>query len=231
VAFLDDDAVAEPSWLHRMVEAAEDLSAAGACGWSLPAYDGPEPDWFPPEMLWTVGCSYRGLPTERSLARNVFGGCAVLRTDLFRRVGGYDVTLGRRGSGVEGGEEADFSLRVAQLDATTRFVLVPEAVIRHRVGTSRLSSSYVFGRCYSDGRTKSLLVRRLGAGALSTEKTYLTRTVPLGILRAVIHGRWRSAYVLTGGMLSAACGYFAGRMAKLPHPVGEPVKVGAGSST
>jgi O-antigen/teichoic acid export membrane protein/glycosyltransferase involved in cell wall biosynthesis len=231
VAFLDDDAVAEPSWLQRMVDAAEDLSAAGASGRSLPAFDGPEPDWFPPEMLWTVGCSYLGLPTERSLARNVFGGCAVLRTDLFRRVGGYDVTLGRRGSGVEGGEEADFSLRVAKLDATTRFVLVPEAVIRHRVGVSRLSSSYVFGRCYSDGRTKSILARRLGTGALSTEKAYLARIVPLGVLRAMIRGRWRSAYVLIGGMASAACGYVAGRMAKLPHPVSEPVKVSVRSSS
>jgi GT2 family glycosyltransferase/O-antigen/teichoic acid export membrane protein len=230
VAFLDDDAVAEPAWLHRLVDAAVELSAAGASGWSMPAFDGPEPGWFPPEMLWTVGCSYSGLPTERSLARNVFGGCAVLRTDLFRRVGGYDVTLGRRGSGVEGGEEADFSLRIAKLDPATRFVLVPDAVIRHRVGVSRLSSSYVFGRCYSDGRTKSLLARRVGAKALSTERTYLTRTVPAGVLRAIGRGRWRSAYVLIGGIASAGCGYLAGRMAKLPQRQDQPAKVSAGST-
>ena len=212
VAFLDDDAVADESWLQHLVESAEQSDAAGASGWSKPIFAGPEPRWFPPELLWTVGCSHRGLARERSMTRNIFGGCAVLRTDLFRRVGGYDVNLGRQGSGVQGGEEADLCLRISGLDSGPRFVHVPEAVIHHRVPQARLRQTYLYRRCFSDGRTKSQMARRLGGSTLNVERDYLMRTVPSGIVGSLARGRWDSAFVLSMGIASAGCGYLAGRL-------------------
>jgi glycosyltransferase involved in cell wall biosynthesis len=212
VAFLDDDATADPTWLERLVDCAEEMGAVGAGGWSEPVFDGSAPRWLPPELLWTVGCSYRGMPTERTVGRNVFGGCAVLKTALFDLVGGYDVNLGRRGSGVEGGEEADFCLRIAAAHPAARFAHVPDAVVRHRVGTARLTCGYVLSRCYSDGRTKSLIARRAGTRALSSEREYLAKALPRGVLHGLVSGRWQSAFLLAAGVASAASGYAAGRL-------------------
>lgn len=212
VAFLDDDATAAPDWLAKLTDCALEWGAVGAGGWSAPVFDGPAPRWLPPELLWTVGCSYRGMRTERAMQRNVFGGCAVLRTAVFRQVGGYDVTLGRRGGGVEGGEEADFSLRVAAAHPTAYFAHVPDAVIHHRVGTARLTRGYVLSRCFSDGRTKRLLAARVGRRALGSERAYVLTAVPRGVLRGLVAGRWESAAILTAGVGSAALGYLAGRV-------------------
>lgn len=218
VAFLDDDATAEPTWLERLVDCTQELDVVGAGGWSEPAFDGPMPRWFPPELLWTVGCSYRGMPTERTIRRNVFGGCAVLKADLFDLVGGYDVRLGRRGSGVEGGEEADFSLRIASANPDARFAHVPDAVIHHRVGLARLTRRYILNRCYSDGRTKALIARRSGGGALSSERSYLVSTLPRGVCRSLCSGRLQSALLLVFGVVSAVMGYVAGRVGPAPSP-------------
>jgi GT2 family glycosyltransferase len=207
VAFLDDDATADPTWLERLVSCAETMGAVGASGWSEPAMDRPMPRWFPPELLWTVGCSYRGQPRRRTTGRNVFGGCAVLRTDLFREMGGYDVDIGRCGAGVEGCEEAEFGLRSAARDASARFAHVPDAVIHHRVGVARLTPWYVMSRCYADGRMKSAISRDTGVRGLGPERSFVTRTVPAGVIRAVATGHLACALVLLSGIGSAALGY------------------------
>ncbi|MBN1171334.1 MAG: glycosyltransferase family 2 protein [Micromonosporaceae bacterium] len=223
VAFLDDDATADPTWLERLVTAAEELGAAGAGGRSEPVFDQGMPCWFPPELLWTVGCSFPGMPRGRTVERLVFGGCSVLDTELFERFGGYDVTLGRRGRGAEGGEEADFSLRIAARSPERRFVHVPDAIIHHRVGSSRLTRRYVLHRCYSDGRTKSLIARRSGMRGLHAERTYLTSTVPRGVARHLRSGRWQAALVLMGGVGCAGAGYLTGRFQRLrPRPGERP---------
>jgi hypothetical protein len=109
---------------------------------------------------------------------------------------------------------------MAAHDPATRFVFVPDAVIGHRVSAARMSPSYVFRRCFSDGRTKTVLSRRTGVAALGPERRYLTRTVPLGVLRSMASGRWRAALVLIGAVLYAAGGFLAGRRS---GPVADPV--------
>jgi glucosyl-dolichyl phosphate glucuronosyltransferase len=207
VAFLDDDAVAEPRWLEELLSSAEQTGAVGAGGWSTPAFDRPAPRWFPPELLWTVGCSYRGMPLKRAVSRNVFGGCAILRTDLFGLVGGYDATLGRRGSDFAGGEEADFCIRVVQAKPDAHFVHVPEAVIHHRVGIERLTRGYVLKRCYADGRKKARITSRAKGTALGPERRYLLRTVPLGMARALATAKPQAAGMLGAAVVAAAVGY------------------------
>jgi GT2 family glycosyltransferase len=220
VAFLDDDAVADPHWLDNLLECARRTGAAGVGGRSDPVFDPAEPRWLPPELLWTVGCSYRGMPTRSTVQRNTFGGCAVLRTDVFGLVGGYNVKLGRRGSGVQGGEEADLCLRIRAADPQAFFFYEPDAVIRHRVGASRLTRRYVLRRCLSDGRTKSTIARSSGRRALSTERTYLVRTALVGVLRAAATLRLQRAAVLVAGVGCAAAGYLIGRIGPAEPPAG-----------
>src|SRR5262245_44372941 len=74
IAFLDDDAVANPGWLAGVMNALTEANVLGVGTASVPAWpSGRRPAWFPPEFDWVVGCSYRGLPTRPSHVRNVMG--------------------------------------------------------------------------------------------------------------------------------------------------------------
>ncbi|MEP7160936.1 MAG: glycosyltransferase family 2 protein [Dermatophilaceae bacterium] len=214
VAFLDDDAYAEPDWLEKLVEAREASGAVGVGGWVEPVFMADNPGWFPEELLWTVGCSHAGLPRERELVRNVFGGCALMSVDALRDNGGYDPAVGRRGDDAAGGEEADLCLRILQTQPDARFVLEPSAVIHHHVPPERARRGYVLRRCFVDGRAKAGIARRRGAGSLSSESDFAKAVLPrLGQhLRARRPG---AAWMLFAGTGVAGVGFVRGLAASM----------------
>src|SRR5690606_5178317 len=72
VAFLDDDAVADPGWLEALEEGFQDPGVVGVGGRTDPIWaSGRRPRWFPHEFDWTVGCTYRGMPEVKAPIRNV----------------------------------------------------------------------------------------------------------------------------------------------------------------
>lgn len=188
VAMLDDDAVAEPEWLGELMAPMGDPHVLGSSGWALPLWDGPRPGWLPEEFLWTVGCSYRGMPTETTRVRNFHGGAALLRAETFLDVGGFDPAAGYRGRWAGGAEEADYCLRATQRTGGW-FVATPRALMRHHVPASRLRWRYFIRRCYGEGVMKGAMSRRLRSGshergALGPERSFGLR-MPLAMLRAV----------------------------------------------
>lgn len=203
VAFLDDDATAEPAWLESLVAALKGSpDVLGVGGRTVPAWESAQPGWFPDELLWTVGCSHQGLPASCQPVRNVFGGCALFRRSLFDEVGGFDDRLGRKAKGAAGCEETEFCIRAQRLHVGGRFLYEPAAVIHHRVPRERSSPRYVLRRCWEEGRSKALLrviTRGTGRGpsvgrksALGPEQDFLLRVLPAGILgglRTAVRGR------------------------------------------
>ena len=184
VAFLDDDAVADNSWLKTLRAVLEDQTVAGVGGSSLPNWEGKKPPWIPEEIFWTVGCSYRGMPTMQSEVRNVYGGSACFRRDIFTRFGGFDTNLGRTAVGLAGCEETELCLRVQSKSHGLRFVHEPRAVIYHRVPAERQKVGYLLSRCASEGRSKAIMRAINGSSnnhPLAREANYLFRTVPKGI--------------------------------------------------
>jgi hypothetical protein len=75
-----------------------------------------------------------------------------------------------------------------------------------------MSPRYVLQRCWSDGRTKSVIASNRGNRALSSERRYLTRIVPGAVLHDLVTGRWGAAAILTAGIACAAAGYGSGRL-------------------
>lgn len=70
VAFLDDDAIADPDWLKFFADSYADPAVIGVGGLTLPNWESPRPSWFPVEFDWVVGCTYRGMPETRAPARS-----------------------------------------------------------------------------------------------------------------------------------------------------------------
>lgn len=184
VGFLDDDAVAHSDWLEVLVAALDDDALLGVGGRSEAIFTGPRPRWLPEEFLWTVGASYRGQPQTRARVRNVFGGCAVLRRDVFVELGGYDPAIGHRAGFSGGGEEADYCLRASAATGGT-FAYEPATGIDHLVPPGRLTWRYFLSRCLAEGRMKAYLAGARDTGALSPERSFAVR-LPLAAVRYLV---------------------------------------------
>lgn len=188
IAFLDDDAVAAPEWLAGLTAHFGDPSVLGVGGSVHPIWEHGRPRWFPTEFDWTLGCSYTGMPSGRSDVRNVHGGNASYRSEIFEEIGGFRSGIGRVADKPLGCEETELCIRARQRWPSRRFLYEPAARIYHHVPAVRTAFRYFTSRCYSEGRSKARLTRLVGADdGLSAERTFVTRTLPLGVARELWH--------------------------------------------
>jgi O-antigen biosynthesis protein len=188
VAFLDDDAYAEPQWLENLVRPFEDQRVAGVGGWATPHWPGEEPRWFPETFYWVLGCSYAGLPPDLMKIRNPIGSNMALRKYVVERVGGFSSGLGRISDAPLGGEETELCIRYSAAYHEDRFVLARNAVVHHRVPASRLTLQYFLSRCWSEGLSKAVIASLVGSDAgLAAERVYLLRALPRDVVRSIIH--------------------------------------------
>jgi GT2 family glycosyltransferase len=216
VAFLDDDAVAEPDWSRRLLAAYRDPRVLGVGGMVRPWWETGRPDWFPAEFDWVVGCCYRGMPERRSAVRNFIGANMSFRRAAVLAAGGFRTDLGRVGTRPLGCEETELCLRIAARDRGGVLLYEPAAAVRHHVPEGRTRWSYFRSRCYAEGLSKAAVARHAGTGpALASERAYLRRTVPRAFARGLRPGSGAdpaTAAALAAGVGATVLGYAAGRL-------------------
>ncbi|MGH3566766.1 MAG: glycosyltransferase family 2 protein [Pseudonocardia sp.] len=225
VAFLDDDAVAEPDWLTYLAAGYDHDDVIGVGGLTLPAWETRRPAWFPEEFDWTVGCTFTG--REPGRVRNLLGGNASFRREVFDVAGGFPSQIGRSSTSRRplGCEETEFCIRLAQRSPGTSFLFDARAVIYHKVPVARSRFRYFRARCYAEGLSKAQVTRSVGVGdGLAAERSYAVTTLRRGVVRGVaqalrgdLSGLSRSA-AITAGLLSATAGYAAGSVQGLASP-------------
>lgn len=186
VAFLDDDAIAAPDWLRRLADAYADPKVLGAGGTVRPRWLEGKPGWFPPEFDWVVGCTHSGMPRQPSPVRNLVGANMSFRRQPLLEVGGFSHDLGRVGTLPVGCEETDLSIRVHQRWPEAEILYDPAAAVDHVVPPARGTLRYFLDRCRAEGRSKAVLTGMVGSDdGLSAERSYVRRTLPLGVLRGL----------------------------------------------
>lgn len=227
VAFIDDDAIAAPTWLDELARGYTSDDVLGVGGFIAPLWDGRRPGWFPAEFDWVLGCTYEGMP-EGAAVRNLIGANMSFRREVLAGVGGFDPGLGRRSAGAAGGEETGACIRALQHHPGGAFVYTPLARVDHRVARSRTTWRYFRQRCYGEGVSKAHLSRLVGARAgLSSERRHAFVTLPTGVGRALRdfargdrHGIARAG-ALVAGLVFAGAGYVRGALTQ-PPPVDAP---------
>jgi glycosyltransferase involved in cell wall biosynthesis/GT2 family glycosyltransferase len=216
VAFLDDDALAAPDWLHRLGQAYLDPAVLGVGGAIHPAWDEGKPAWFPPEFDWVVGCTHSGMPRERETVRNLVGANMSFRRTVLDEVGGFRHELGRIGTIPSGCEETDLCIRIGQRWPDGQVLYDPLAAVEHFVPGSRGTLAYFTSRCRGEGRSKAVLAGLVGSDSgLEAERSYVRRTLPLGFLRGLGDvfrgdpGGAARAAMLVVGLFSTTRGYLS----------------------
>lgn len=222
VAFIDDDAVAEPDWLERIAEAYEDEQTIAVGGAILPKWSQSRPSWFPPEFDWVVGCTYQGMPDARTEVRNLIGANMSFRSEVFEQLEFFPGLGHARGRSL-GGTETDFCIRLAEALPARRIVYEPRARVHHRVPPERARFSYFLSRCFNEGLSKGVLSGRVGSRTgLASERTYVREILPAAARRTLrgVEGTRRpegAARVLAmvAGVGAAGSGYAFSRVRRL----------------
>jgi GT2 family glycosyltransferase len=187
IAFLDDDAVASPDWLKFLNESYESPAVMGVGGLTVPNWQTARPAWMPEEFYWVVGSSYTGMPPSGTPVRNLLGANMSFRREVFTLVDGFQTGIGRTSDKRPlGCEETEFCIRLGQRSPGSLLIMENRAVVSHFVPDSRCTFSYFLRRCYAEGISKAQVTANVGSGdGLSSERSYVTSTLPLGVLRGV----------------------------------------------
>lgn len=193
IAFVDDDAVADVNWLENLIKNYEDPMVVGVGGLIKPLWESGSPAWFPEELNWVVGCSYKGLPEHRACVRNPIGCNMSFRKSVFEKVGYFRSDVGRFGKKLLAGEEPELSKRISEKMLGSKIVYEPSAVVFHRVSRDRLGFRYLFERSFYEGVSKALISgsKQVSSKVLSTEDEYLKY-----LLKVAIPSRLRRIYLI-----------------------------------
>ncbi|MBK9713251.1 MAG: glycosyltransferase family 2 protein [Kouleothrix sp.] len=160
VAYLDDDAHAEPEWLERIVQAFELSSPAPAAVGGRVWLDWARgvPAWLP-RRYWSLYTYLDHGDEARYLLPNehLVGANMAFRRDVLLASGGFDSRLGRRGTTLLSGEEAAViqTLRDAQMP----IYYEPQAAVWHAVPEARRRRRWLWMRLFWDGASQPLLDR------------------------------------------------------------------------
>ena len=190
VAFIDDDAVAEPTWIAEHVRMYEEDDVIGVAGTVEPAWVGGRPPFFPAPFYWLVGCTEPGFASPGAAVRNGYGSNVSYRRDAFLLVGGYDSATGRKGDRHIQAHEAPVGIKLAR-----RFepplLFVPTARVRHTLFAYRGRFRWLLFRSFWQGYSKFIL-QRLYPGAQAEERRFAVRLVTRWApskLREIVRGR------------------------------------------
>lgn len=227
IAFLDDDARADKTWLAALLAPYEDPAVVGVGGKVLPEWTGlGPPTWLPDEFLWVVGCSYLGLPVCPADVRNPVGANMSFRLTIFERIGGFNAAVGRNTLMVRpmGCEETEFGIRVHLAFPNGRIMYQPDAVVYHSVDASRATWKYFLARCFAEGLSKHRISRSVGtSAALTVERRYLARVVTRAAARELrrfvarpTRGPLGKLVALALGVIWTTCGYVSAAVTEGP---------------
>lgn len=214
IAFLDDDAEAQPGWLEQLVAPFDTPRVGLVGGRVLPEWSAGKPAWFPDEFGWVVGCSYTGQPTEPVAIRNPIGASMAVRRAVFAEVGLFHNGVGRVGKNTAGCEETELGIRARSAGWIT--MSAPASTIRHYVPPERHSFRYFARRCLSEGGAKAMVATLAGpSDALESERAYVSRALPRGVvahLRGKRASRLRGTLAIVIGLGLTSAGYAWGRL-------------------
>lgn len=220
LAFMDEDAVADPQWLHHLMSAYADQRVMGVGGAIIPRWADGRPAWFPSEFHWVVGCTYRGMPVTTAPVRNLIGCNMSFRREVFAKVGGFRHGMGRIGTKPLGCEETELCIRALQQWPTRTVLYVPQARVHHHVPAARATWHYLVSRCWAEGLSKAQVSQLVGANdGLSSEWQYTLQTLPSGAWQGITDLLWRGdrggggrAAAIVVGFAVTTFGYLRGRL-------------------
>lgn len=180
LAFMDDDVIAEPTWLQNLTLPLRNGQWAGVGGRILPEPSFSPPRWLPlqdryalaPLAVFDLGTK-PGLLTEPPFGTNM-----AFQREVFERYGGFRIDLGPRPGSEIRSEDSEFGHRL--LAGGERLFYEPSAVIYHSVPQNRIQKAYFLAWRFDKGRAE---IRQFG---IAPEARSFVVGVPVYLFRRVV---------------------------------------------
>jgi glucosyl-dolichyl phosphate glucuronosyltransferase len=150
IAFIDDDAIAESTWVEELQKGLEGADVIG--GAIKPLYKASPPEWWSEKDFG--GVAGVGNIWAEDMIWKVWGCNMGLRTGVFKTIGRFNPSLGRRKGKLFNYEEIDLLNRARAKGFRVNFV--PEAVVFHKVPPKRMTISYILAFYYYSGKSKKI---------------------------------------------------------------------------
>jgi glycosyltransferase involved in cell wall biosynthesis len=152
VAFTDDDAVPELSWVERIVARFESLGSEVAVlgGEVRPIWGAPRPEWLSDELLRPLSAGLLWSPTARVLRGDewLVEVNIAYRKAVLLEFGGFAEQLGRVGDTLMSGEGC---INLLLIRAGRQLFYDPEIVVGHHIPASRLTRGWFRRRFFWQG--------------------------------------------------------------------------------
>jgi glucosyl-dolichyl phosphate glucuronosyltransferase len=219
VAFIDDDALADPCWLENFLANYQNGEVMGVGGFISADWENTRSLWLPEELDWIVGCSYKGLPTERTEIRNPIGCNMSFRKEVFDQVGYFRTDIGRFGSMLLCNEETEFAIRALRVKPESKIIYEPSSIVYHRVRKDRERLRYVWTRSFYEGISKAIIsFKSASPKVLSTENSYLkllfSKAIPQRLKNVYKKNQSSELLALFVSLIAVCAGFLVGRIMK-----------------
>jgi glycosyltransferase involved in cell wall biosynthesis len=151
VAYLDDDAIACPKWLERILNTFRAVPEAGVIGGRVnPIWEAPRPTWLSDTML--IGLSvinWSEEPTFLNEGQSLLGGNVAYLRRLLKKTGGFSPELGRKGNCLLSNEENLLIMKIKEMGFKEYYH--PGISIEHLVPADKLRKDWFEKRYYWQG--------------------------------------------------------------------------------
>lgn len=153
VVFLDDDAVADPTFLEYLLQSYDETAADAIGGRVELRWEAKRPHWLHDNMLDVLGYFAPAQTRVRLPAPQDMSSCNFsIKRDVFRAIGFFSPLLSKHATSPLGMEVADLCRRLHAAGYTLWYE--PQVVVEHRVPAARLTRPYFVGRAYWQGRSE-----------------------------------------------------------------------------
>lgn len=159
VAYIDDDAVASPTWARRIIDLfAGETRPACAGGPVRALWEAGRPQWISAAVSECFTHVEWGGERTTLAAGQWLAGCNVAFTrDALASAGGFPTSLGRVGASLLSMEDVAVQRAIRRLGLP--LVYDPEIAVEHRILPDRLAPDWVERRVYWNGVSMALLQR------------------------------------------------------------------------
>ena len=175
IAFIDDDAIANPDWLEKIVEAFDQFGKnIGLIGGRVELiWEAPKPVWLPMELLGIFSSyHYSDEPVMLNKEQWLSACNLAIRKQLLSAAHGFREDLGRKGNTMLASEEGYLRNQIDEWNLPSYYH--PDIIVHHHVNGGRLTKKWFQNAAYWQGKSQAIMLSPNQRPLMLTKKLRLS---------------------------------------------------------
>lgn len=199
VAFIDDDETLSTDWIETALQLIQSEEFSYYGGHVLPNWEVPPPPWLPIHrgqfrgVLGWIELSDVNISYDEFNA-SLCGGNMLVNREIYLKIGGFSVFLGRGANNLLGGEDGEFHRRLKRSGA--KGLYCPQLTVEHWVPASRMTVEYHRRWAYWSGASNRI---RIITEPQTAEKLPHLLNIPRYRFSKGLLGLWKYVYQSLNG--------------------------------